>query len=229
MSKKAKISTMIIILALAVVGGVLYMQENKTVIAPEKEITENAVVTSEVIEEIKNNQEETEVFVVDVDPNLDHWQTKKTDLFTVKFPKEWYQLGSVITNNPNFDIAEHAEIGTFSDIGSHSPLTFSNDTEIVIAERGKPTSNAGSPIDSLNSTFSLAEKNNPSVSCVVVENLMMPLKAYCSVEFNDSDMKQQSYYIINEELALTFTAWTTQRNDKNLIDILEKIAESYSY
>ena len=238
MKNKSIIILISTILLILITGAGFWIVKNKEIGnkgVPQEKIENNIVAEGSP----QQNQEENQKFVVDIDLNVDNWQTKETEFFTIKFPKEWYWLESshleregyskVITNNPVFDINKHADIGIFSDIGPNSPLIISNNTEIVISEKGKSTSDAGSPLDSLNSTLSLAKENNPSVYCTVVEDRILPLRAYCTTIFNDSGMRQQSYYSINEEIALTFTAWTTQKNSKNLIEVLEKIAESYSY
>jgi hypothetical protein len=230
MSKKSIITAIIIFILLLIIsiGGFWIMREKER---NNKDASQEKVKNNIIAEEDRqqNQEEQQQKFIVDVDMDVNHWQTKETEFFTIKFPKEWYWLESVITNNSDFDMVKNTGIGIFSDIGPRSPLTLSNNTEIVISERGKPTSNAGTPQDSLDAIFEMAKKNNPAVDCVVLNNKTIPFTAYCSVAFNNSKMRQQSYYIINEEITLTFTAWTTQENSKNLIDVLEKIAKSYLY
>jgi hypothetical protein len=175
-------------------------------------------------EDRMQDQQEQQNFLVDVDTNLDHWQTKETEFFTIKFPKEWYWLRSeFITNNPNFDINKYAGIGVFSDIGPNSPLMLSNATEAVITDWGRATSDAGTPQDSLDAILKLARNNNPSVDCNVINNRTIPFTAFCTATY-DSQL-QQSYYVINNKISLTLTARTTK---DTLVkkEILDKIAES---
>ena len=40
------------------------------------------------------NGEKQPRFVIDVDPDVSHWQTKETEFFKIKFPKEWYWIES---------------------------------------------------------------------------------------------------------------------------------------
>lgn len=174
-------------------------------------------------------------FVTDVDPDVNHWQTKETKYMKFKFPKEWYWLELtketgghgvyVISNNPDFPLEENSEIGIFSDIGPDVPIILTNPTEIVITDRGTPTSNSGAPLDSLESIIRLAKYNYPEVECVRPTNLTtLPLVAHCSATYHDNQ-HQVSYYVIDESWSLTITARST---DDSLVlkDILEKIARN---
>ena len=229
-----------LLFSLALLGGVLLFRSGI--------LQEQAKTVQSVPEESGNKgkkekpdaEEKTRQFVTDVDPDVNHWQTKETEFFTIKFPKEWYWMESnrektgyysqVITNNPDFDIDGNAEIGLFSGIGPISSLELSRDTEVVITDRGSPTSNAGTPQDSLDSIFSLAKKNNPSVNCKTFNNRTVPFTAYCSVTYENRQL-QQSYYIINEQLSLTITAHTTQDTlvKKGILDKIVKSVVLKSY
>lgn len=173
---------------------------------------------------VDTSADEQKQFVTDVDPDVSHWQTKETEFFTIKFPKEWYWVESIITNNPEFDSVKYSDIGIFSDIGPNSyPLTLSNATEVVMSHRGYPTSNAGTPQDSVDAIFKLAKYNNPSVDCKVTNNKVTPFTAYCTAMY---DMQlQRSYYVINDKISLTFTVRTT-RDAIVKNEVLDKIAGS---
>jgi hypothetical protein len=200
---------------------------------------QNRPQESEVVEVVGEEEQENQntsdqEFVTDVDMNIEHWQTKETEFFTIKFPKEWYWLESnrektgyysqVITNNSNFDIDRYADIGLFSDIGPNSIIEIKSSSEIVISFRGSPTTNAGTPQDRLDSIFELAKKNNSSVECEVINNKTVPFTAYCSVEYDNLQL-QRSYYTINEEISLTSTARTNQESVVKK-EIFDKIAKS---
>lgn len=221
MKKKIIVGSLILVLAV-LVGGfwVAKNKERNSKDASREKMKNNSVVVEDGQQQ---NQEEKQEFVVDVDMNVDNWQTKETEFFTIKFPKEWYWLESVITNNPRFDISKYADIGIFSGIGPHTPLILSDDAEIVITHWGTPTSNAGTPQDSIDAIFKLAKYNYPSVDCYVSNNKTIPFAAHCSAIY-DSQL-QQSYYVINNKISLTLTARTTE---DTLIkkEILDKIVGS---
>jgi len=231
---KKKIAFLGVVLLVILVVSLLWSNVNK-----EKQV-QNQSKQGQLVQQQQNSeqgqqqsQEKKQEFVVDVDPDVSHWQIRETEFFTTRFPKEWLWLESnrektgyystVITNNPGFDITEHADIGIFSDIGSRSPLALSNVTEVVITDRGKATSDSGTPQDSIDAIFEMAKDNNPSVDCKVTNNKTIPFTAYCVAAY-DSQL-QQSYYVINNKISLTLTARTTK---DTLVkkEVLDKIAGS---
>lgn len=201
--------------ALLVIAGVFWMM-------PKRQVVNQSV---EVPVVLQPKPMDTTAFVVDVDPDVSRWQTKETEFFTIKFPKEWYWLESVITNNPNFPIADNQEIGIFSGIGPAPPITIVNNSELVITHRGTPTSNAGTPSDALDSIFELARYNYPAVKCIRPEGVKtLPIVAHCSAHYPE-DQTQLSYYVIDNNWALTLTARMRGESD-TLQPIVEKIARS---
>jgi hypothetical protein len=214
--------------ALLVIGGVFCFLSLRPVVVSQP------AVTDPVVETPVQAEPETPKFVTDVDPDVSHWQTKETEFFTIKFPKEWYWLESdlektgyhskVITNNPDFDIDKYADIAVFSGVGPKPPINLA-DTEILITDRGVPTSNAGTPLDSLDSIFELARYNYPAVNCIRPDSLKtLPIVAWCSAHYPE-DQTQLSYYVIDNSLALTLTARMRGESD-TLQPIVEKIARS---
>lgn len=215
--------------ALLVIGGVFWMMKKRPV------ATNQPVTTEPVVQTPVQTESEALNFVTDVDPDVRHWQTKETESFAIKFPKEWYWLESdlekagyhskVITNNPNFEIDKYAEIGIFSDIGPAPPITIVNNSELVITDRGSPTSNAGTPLDALDSIFELAKRNYPAVSCAPPGNpKILPIVARCSAHYPE-DQTQLSYYVIDKDLSLTLTL--RKKGDSDVLQsIVEKMARS---
>ena len=200
------------------------------------------VVENEV-EQKENPKTNDETFITDVDMNIDNWQTKETEFFTIKFPKEWYWMESnrektgyysqVITNNPRFDIDKHAEIGlikggeylTFFKDDEPESLPLSN-TEIVISFNGFATSDIGVPQQVMSWVLRLSDKERSS-TCIQVEDLntqKIPLIGYCSFVTTYHE-KIQTYYVINKEIVQIMTARTT---DDTLAkkEILDKIVAS---
>jgi hypothetical protein len=213
-------------------------------------VKNNVVLRDDQLKQVKqdkreNNQqqqgESNNSFVVDVNPDMNYWQTKgENEAFTIKFPKEWYWLESdrektgygsrVITNNQYFDINKYADIGIFTggnylyfsekEGGEPTPIQLSN-TEVVITNRGSATTDAGTPQDSLDSKLKWAKEN--SVNCKVINNKTIPYTAYCTATYNSE--LQQSYYIINKKISLVFTA-RTSKDTLVKKEILDKIAGS---
>lgn len=227
---KNKVIIVLLILVFVSLGGGFWVIKNKegnNKGASQEEVGNN------IIKDQQQNQEEEQGFVVDVDMNADNWQTKETEFFTIKFPKEWYWLESdrektgyyshVITNNPKFDMVKNADIGVFSGIGPRSPLELSNNTEVVITNRGVATSDAGTPQDSIDAIFRLAKHNFSSVDCNISNNKSIPFTAHCSALY-DSQL-QQSYYVINDKISLTLTARTIKGTLVKK-EILDKIVGS---
>ncbi len=181
-----------------------------------------------------------EEFVVDVDPDMNHWQTKETEFFTIKFPKEWYWLESdptkhgypsdsgrsrIITNNPNFNIDRYADISIFT--GGEYLLTSTsegiksmslplNDTEIVITNKGWSTGDAGNPEESIKSVVrgltELRKNIDKSATCERLSRPgIVPATAYCS--FSDvNGQKVQTYYASYHLTTFAFTARTAEGN-----------------
>lgn len=241
MNKKIAISG-IALLAILVVGWLWLNANREKQSQNQSEQSQSAQQqqTSELNQQ--QSQEKQQKFVVDVDPNMDHWQTKETEFFTIRFPKEWYFLESdrkktgyysqIITNNPDFSIDKYADIGVFtggrylyfseSEGGLPRPLQLS-DTEVVISFNASATSDAGTPQDRIDSIFKLTKQNDPSVDCSVTNNKTIPFTMYCTDTYDSQS--QQSYDVINNKISLVITARTTK---DTLVkkEILDKIAGS---
>lgn len=223
MNKKLIITGVILVIVLAIGGGVWMWQKN--------EVKKQEQVKIQQIQQEEAKKEEQN-FVVDVDPDVSHWQTKgEKEAFTIKFPKEWYWMESshseregysrVITNNPSFDMVKYADIGVGT--GGNYPITLVNNAEVVISFNGSATSDAGTPQDRIDSIFKLTKQSDPSAKCSIYNNKTIPFTVYCS-STHDSQL-QQSYYVINKEVSIVFTARTTK---DTLVkkEILDKIAGS---
>jgi len=169
--------------------------------------------------------------------DINHWQTKKTEYFTVKFPKEWYWMESshkkdegyskVITNNPHFDIEKYADIGIGAGIG-YDFLTLTNNTEIVITMSGVAgTAEEGSAVDSINWQLERVRTlMNPNAVCSQ-NNTDTP---YPTAQCSFMDKNNQSvhvFFVAEKSVTYAFTARTTQGNTVNVGKILENIARSY--
>lgn len=235
-------SILIIIVIILLLGGGVWFgihkvekeqEAKKKVEVKNEEIKKEDIIKQEEKKEAQEQvQEEKKEFVVNVDSNMDHWQTRgENEAFTIKFPKEWYWLESnhsgnegysrVISSNPDFDMVKYADIGIFS--GYSYPLILTNDTEVVISFNGSATSDAGTPQDRIDSIFKLTKQSNPSAKCSIYNNKTIPFTVYCSSE-HDYQL-QQSYYVINKEISITFSARTTK---DTLVkkETLDKIAKS---
>lgn len=194
----------------------------------------------QVQEELEKKQEEqqNQKFVTDVDMNVNHWQTKETEFFTIKFPKEWYWMESdqqktgyysqVITNNPNFDIEKYADIGVFTR-DSYS-LNFKNDSEIIISTDGSGdiTSNTGTPFDYMKSEIKRRKELYPSTECKYTSKVGdIPLTVYCSFMDYANNQLMQTYYISYKNHTFGYTARTNKENNNtNMKDLLEEITRN---
>ena len=182
----------------------------------------------------KESYNKTE-FVTDVDPDVNHWQTKETEFFTIKFPKEWYWMESahresegyskVITNNPHFDIERYADIGIGAGIGY--PLVLTNNTEIVITMGGVAvTYEMGTPLENIDWQIERVKKYiNPKTVCRRNDvNIPYPT-ASCSFAVDNQEIRV--YFVAEKSVTYAFTARTTQKNTANVEEILENVARSY--
>jgi type II secretory pathway pseudopilin PulG len=222
MSKKRIIAIMLVVILIAGVGFWAWKNQQKKEVVQNQNEQQQSVQQQQTSEsDQQQNQGEKQKFVTDVDPNIGHWQTKEAEFFTIKFPKEWFWLESVIANNPDFDTVKYADIGVGT--GGNYPITLANNTEVVISFNGSATSDAGTPQDRIDSIFKLTKQNDPLVRCSIYNNKTIPFAVYCS-SAHDSQL-QQSYYVINKEVSITFTARTTK---DTLVkkEILDKIADS---
>jgi hypothetical protein len=177
-------------------------------------------------EQEETPQKSDEIFVTDVDMNIDHWQTKETEFFTIKYPKEWYWLesGHVITNNPNFDIDKYSDIGFFA--GNDYPMILGNNTEFFITFNGFPTSNSGTPKDSMAYIQSSVFDKDSSAECGEIQLANASVALLIACHFMDTQgYAIQKYGVINEEISITMTVGMT----KNAVvkkEIFDKIAQS---
>ena len=204
------------------------------------------VVREQSGEEIGASIDEQKQFVVDVDPDVSHWQTKETESFKVKFPKEWYWVefpgydnqgsGSsfVVSNNPAFPLAEYSNKGIFPDRSYE--LILKNSTEIVvdfdIYDYGARTSSSGNPQDpqsELNRFLRLVPRINSTAICEpLFDTFDMRLgmvSASCSIK-QEHHQKNFVFYKATRAFSLMVTMKTV---DTALVDssILRNIAESF--
>lgn len=194
----------------------------------------------------QGNDQNVQEFVTDIDPDVNHWQTKETEFFTITFPKEWYWLESdlvktgyhsqVITNNPNFDIDKYSDIGVFtggnyrivSENGESEPLLL-RDAEIIISTNGlgSVTSNTGTSYEFMTSEIKSVRDVYKSAECYYTSDITnIPLTAYCSY-IDQNSQRVETYYISNEKHTFVFTSRTVRSNNLILKDTLEKIAKSF--
>jgi hypothetical protein len=185
--------------------------------------------------------EEAPYFVTAVDSDINHWQTKETEYFTIKFPKEWYWLevspekigggtANVISNNPQFPLAEYSDIGMFTSYDY--PLLLKNDSEIVITTNnlGFITSNFGTPREFMDGEIARIKKDlYPEIKCIYTsKTINIPLTAFCTFE-NSSGQKISTYYVAMTQRVFAFTARATSTNNIDTKSILEKIAQSLQW
>lgn len=222
MQKKLLISA---VLGLIFIGGAVIVWEKKgsQVMNQKPEQTQVDV----------RSREDSKVFVTDVDPEVSHWQTKETKYMTVKFPKEWYWVeisvekpGSngafVISNNKDFPLEDYKN-DSFNMTGIQNSTL--DNTEVVITVWGSATSDAGTPLDSLDSRIDSAENFDPTAKCIRPSNTVtLPIVASCSTKQGNHQVEHK-YYVIDEINSLIITARTT---DETLVskDIIERIARN---
>jgi hypothetical protein len=226
----------ITLIAIIVIGGALWCIQKRPV-AVNKPVVKTDVQQENVITEAVPDRQ---TFVTDVDPDVDHWQVKKAKAFSIKFPKEWYWMESnhgenegyseVITNNPDFDITKHAEIGIGA--GGSYPLLLINDTEVVMTFSGVlVTPEVGTPRESIDWLMKSREEYtdkhaNSDTHCGYVDNRKnVPPAAYCSF-FDENHQRVQVYYVAYDNVTFGFRVWTSANNNTVGEDILEKIATS---
>lgn len=166
-----------------------------------------------------------------VDPDVNHWQTKETEFFTIKFPKEWYWLESshsetegysrIITNNPDFPINKYAEIGL--SMGADYVLT--SDTEIVMPFSVAATSDAGTPQQSIDSSLREAKGQYVSAECRHLSGINdIPIVAYCL--FVDKNNQKVHLYFIANKMSKVILYARTKENNTLQEDILDNIAKN---
>lgn len=239
MSKKTLI-LVILLFSLAVLGGVLayrvriFRQSAETV----QNVPGDGSNEGNKEESGGRPEDRTTRFVTDVDPNVTHWQTKETEFFTIKFPKEWYWKESnrektgyysqVITNNPDFDIDSYSDIGVFTRY--EYSLKFRNDSEVIISTNnlGDITSNSGTPSEYIKLEMERVEKSNNSARCgYVSDEKNIPLMASCFFVDSENDQKVQTFYASYKKRTFAYTARTIGNSNLDLEGILRKIAESF--
>ena len=224
--------TLIALVAVAILVIGVFAFQSRPLQEPDSavEVPENG----ESQEGQKNNDQE---FVTDVDMNIDNWQTKETEFFTIKFPKEWYWMESdlekdgcysrVITNDPDFDIGKNACISIGGGIGQ--PMSLEGETEILITFSGiAVTSEVGTPEESIHWQIERAKEFlGSNVSCVYIEaeSENNDPEAYCTA-VNEKDQKVQAYYTLGKSFTYAFVMWTDIHNEVVKRDILERVAKS---
>ena len=228
--KKSYLIAIIILLALG--AGVCIWQ---------KQVDKRVAQDSE--EAISMGIGEQKQFVVDVDPDVSHWQMKETESFTVKFPKEWHWIefpgyddqgsGSsfVISNNPTFPLAEYSDMGIFPD--RSYALVLKNSTEIMvdfeILDYGVRTSSSGnprSPQSGLNDFLRLVPRINPNAICEpLFDTKLGMVSALCFIK-QEHHQKIFVFYKATKEFSLMVTM---KALDMAPVDssILRNIAESF--
>lgn len=242
MSKKVFIFA--VILVLAVLGGwwLLFRGQRGVQNAPKQPLvdSEQPVQPPQTGESLAKMPE----IQTTIDPDVNHWQTKETEFFTIKFPKEWYWLESnpretgyhsmVITNNANFPIGKFPDIAVF--IGSNdSPFTVKDRSELALSFTNLwPTTQS---YDSKNLTRNPVQQSLDSkarqikdyvgfsVTCFYLsEHKAVSAVMYCSF-VDKNHQKVQTYYIANNKVTIAFTARTTEDTTVRK-DILDEIAKS---
>lgn len=188
------------------------------------------VVTPVPVKNTETSNEDKPRFVTEVDPDVKNWETKETEFFIIKFPKEWYWLELseketgyrnmyIISNNSKFPLANYKNDPISLTGIQNSKLA---DTEIVINFGGTATANSGTPVDSLN--FLTTSKDNPERKCVrPTDTKVLPFIASCTNKENDKII--QTYYIINEEISLFLNMYMSHETILSK-SILEKIARN---
>lgn len=188
---------------------------------------------------VENPTESPEIQTT-IDPDVNHWQTKETETFSVKFPKEWYWIdlapekpgyyGShVISNNPDFPLAKYSDIGIFT--GGKYPLVLTNDAEIVVTDLGWSTEDAGSPQKSIDASVNTSKEYAADPSEVCAKSSppgVVPATAFCSFIDEENHQKVQTYLIAYNITTFAFTARTMENNTAMQKSILEKIAKSFT-
>lgn len=209
----------LLLIMLLIGGGIFWVWQSRSVTAPV--VTEPVVVN------------ESTKYVTDVDPDVSHWQTRETEFYTIKFPKEWYLKESdaiktgyrsvVITNNPDFDIDKYADISL--GVEGDYPLALESSSEIVITTNnlGWVTSDAGNPREFLESVIHRVTDAFPSADCSYVSNPTdVPLIAKCLYVVSNSQ-KVVTYYISKPEQTFSYTARMANENTLDVEPILRNI------
>jgi len=232
MKNKSIIIIISTILILTIIGIVFWFFLKKKEV--QNLLSRNKIENNIVIEkDQQQNKEEKKEFVIDVDLNMDNWQTKETEFFKIKFPKEWYWLESdrektgyrshVITNNPDFDMVKFADIGVGT--GGSYPLNLVNNTELVISFNGVATSDAGTPQQSIESKFRGTRERYAQAICEYSSDLKnMPIVANC-IFVDANNHKVQTYFIADQKNTILFSIRITE---DNLVqkEIFDKMAKS---
>ncbi len=211
MQKKLFISAVV---ALVLIGGVVLVWEKKG-------IQEKAKDQSLSQEENIQTSDKNEVFVTDVDPDVSHWQTKETEFFTTKFPKEWYWIeeealiptsgfspDGIITNNPSLPL-RYPEVGV-NDIV--------NNTEVVIGY--------GILFTSTDDIVTVGvEDMSPVEGCKFLSDAeSVPIIKSCTLKY-DNHQVEQVYHTIYKNMTVFLNVRTT--DDTSVSNsILEDIARN---
>ncbi len=167
------------------------------------------------------------------------WQIKKLEHYTIKFPSDWYWLETspvnddarsfhVISNNQSLDPEKFSESMIFSDIGPSPSVSLKEKTDIVVTDWGVPTSNAGSPMDSINSRIELAKQNYPSVVCDFPKDAeVIPLVASCKAVYENEHQAKKVFYIADEGITLIISFNTTEDTmvDENIFEEIARGVE----
>ncbi len=240
MPKNPLIPLVIIVSTLTASVSLFVLHEKKT---SQNTATQNQTISTQEEAGSSNKDDQPlktednrETFVTDIDMDVSHWQTKKTEYFTVKFPKEWYWMeesygkdqghSEVITNNPHFDLSKYPYISFGA--GIDYPLTLTNNTEIVVTMSGVAgTAEEGSAVDSINAQIKYVKEHINSNAVCSQNNTDIP---YPTAQCSFVDKNNQSvhvFFVAEKSFTYAFTAWTTQRNTANMEKILEDISRSY--
>lgn len=226
MQNKLLVSALVVLVLL---GGAVLVWEKQT----------GEILLQNQVKEVEKVMNEPQVFVTNVDPDVSHWQTKETEFFTIKFPKEWYWMESdlketgyhstVITNNPDFPISEYPDIGIGT--GGNYPIVLRNAFEIVISTNGLGwvTLDAGSPREFLELEMDRVKKYvNSSAECSYIPNLKdTPLISRCSYIDAISSQRVITYYSADIKRTFAYSARMTKENNVNLEPIFELIIKNF--
>lgn len=226
-----------VLLAFLLLGGGFALWKMRSV---KPEIDQQPQDDTVGVENVQNI-EGADRFVTDVDPDVSHWQTKETEFFTIKFPKEWYLVETdqkvnsdysiAITNNQKFPINKYPDMRFFP--GHDYAISFDDLGErgIVIAFRVDSTQNSGTPRDSIDWQIESAKKSRFDVKCSQEKNTNEnTLVAYCAFIARDGEKaesrKVQTYFRADKINTTKVTGWTINKDILSK-DILGKISQNF--
>lgn len=210
MSKKL---FLLIALALLLGVSVFYVWTKSAVVAP---TTSELIVTPKGVLEVPN--ENGARFVTDVDPDISHWQTKETEFFTIKFPKEWYWIDeaidnrgsntdAIITNNP------------------YRPVWYPDDVEDKVVNNTEVVMTYSYTLAAVEDIISVGVVDmSPVEGCEFFSGAQSsPILRLCVQKFDDYQIRD--YQLIYDGITISLLVMVT--NDTLVSsDLVEKIVKS---